>query len=91
MKDAHNKSIVGKGNVWYDMSYDDAIKQTLEKGKVEPNLATQEDETESEKEKEESATSFLNYSYTIEKTYLSHLFSLLLLFFFLQYTNNSML
>ncbi|XP_074326282.1 protein PLASTID TRANSCRIPTIONALLY ACTIVE 10 [Apium graveolens] len=26
MTDAHNKSIVGKGTVWYEMSYDDAIK-----------------------------------------------------------------
>ncbi|MCL7037772.1 hypothetical protein MKW94_027776 [Papaver nudicaule] len=31
LTDAHNKSIVGKGNVWYEMSYDDVIKQKLEK------------------------------------------------------------
>uniref|UniRef100_A0A7N0T004 S1 motif domain-containing protein n=1 Tax=Kalanchoe fedtschenkoi TaxID=63787 RepID=A0A7N0T004_KALFE len=27
MTDAHNKSIVGKGTVWYEMSYEDAIKE----------------------------------------------------------------
>ncbi|KAM7483428.1 hypothetical protein LguiB_008011 [Lonicera macranthoides] len=31
MIDAHNKSIVGKGTVWYQMSYEDFIKQKLEK------------------------------------------------------------
>ncbi|KAL2515350.1 Nucleic acid-binding [Forsythia ovata] len=31
MTDAHNKSIVGKGTVWYDMSYEDAIKQQLQR------------------------------------------------------------
>lgn len=31
MIDAHNKSIVGKGTVWYEMSYEDFIKQKLEK------------------------------------------------------------
>ncbi|PIN05782.1 hypothetical protein CDL12_21673 [Handroanthus impetiginosus] len=29
--DAHNKSIVGKGTVWYEMSYEDAIKQQMER------------------------------------------------------------
>lgn len=31
MKDAHNKSIVGKGTVWYEMSYEDAIKQKMQR------------------------------------------------------------
>lgn len=31
MTDAHNKSIVGKGTVWYEMSYEDCIKQKLER------------------------------------------------------------
>ncbi|KAK6123697.1 hypothetical protein DH2020_042562 [Rehmannia glutinosa] len=34
MTDAHNKSIVGKGTVWYDMSYEDAIKQQMEREKL---------------------------------------------------------
>lgn len=31
MTDAHNKSIVGNGMVWYEMSYDDFIKQKMER------------------------------------------------------------
>ncbi|GMN56804.1 hypothetical protein TIFTF001_033459 [Ficus carica] len=31
MTDAHNKSIVGKGTVWYEMSYEDCIKQRMER------------------------------------------------------------
>ncbi|XVE54526.1 hypothetical protein DITRI_Ditri03aG0088600 [Diplodiscus trichospermus] len=31
MTDAYNKSIVGKGTVWYEMSYDDAIKQKMQR------------------------------------------------------------
>lgn len=31
MTDAHNKSIVGKGTVWYEMSYEDAIKQKMQR------------------------------------------------------------
>ncbi|KAA8542158.1 hypothetical protein F0562_023310 [Nyssa sinensis] len=31
MTDAHNKSIVGKGTVWYEMSYEDAIKERMQR------------------------------------------------------------
>ncbi|RDY04893.1 Protein PLASTID TRANSCRIPTIONALLY ACTIVE 10, partial [Mucuna pruriens] len=31
MTDIHNKRIVGKGNVWYEMSYEDCIKQQMER------------------------------------------------------------
>ncbi|GFP98310.1 hypothetical protein PHJA_001974900 [Phtheirospermum japonicum] len=34
MTDAHNKSIVGKGTVWYEMSYEDAIKQQMQREKL---------------------------------------------------------
>ncbi|KAK1315553.1 hypothetical protein QJS10_CPA05g01737 [Acorus calamus] len=27
----HNKSIIGKGNVWYEMSYEEAIKQRMQR------------------------------------------------------------
>ncbi|TMX04234.1 hypothetical protein EJD97_010607 [Solanum chilense] len=30
MTDAHNKSIVGKGTVWYELSYEDAIKEQMQ-------------------------------------------------------------
>ncbi|KAM6594586.1 hypothetical protein CsatA_002289 [Cannabis sativa] len=45
MTDAHNKSIVGKGNVWYEMSYDECIKQKTEreaKG-IKPRVVNDED------------------------------------------------
>lgn len=45
MTDAHNKSIVGKGNVWYEMSYDECIKQKMEreaKG-IKPRVVDDED------------------------------------------------
>ncbi|KAL3818583.1 hypothetical protein ACJIZ3_004488 [Penstemon smallii] len=29
--DAHNKSIIGKGTVWYEMSYEDAIKEQMKR------------------------------------------------------------
>uniref|UniRef100_A0A6M2F7P0 Uncharacterized protein n=1 Tax=Populus davidiana TaxID=266767 RepID=A0A6M2F7P0_9ROSI len=31
MTELHNKSIVGKGNVWYEMSYEDAIAQRMQR------------------------------------------------------------
>lgn len=45
MTDAHNKSIVGKGTVWYEMSYEDCIKQRVEreaKG-IKPRVAEDEE------------------------------------------------
>ncbi|KAG6384967.1 hypothetical protein SASPL_153790 [Salvia splendens] len=34
MTDTHNKSIVGKGTVWYEMSYEDAVKQQQQREKL---------------------------------------------------------
>lgn len=31
LTDAHNKSIVGKSNIWYEMSYDDCIEQRMKR------------------------------------------------------------
>lgn len=31
MTDAHNKSIAGKGIVWYEMSYEDVIRQKMQR------------------------------------------------------------
>lgn len=65
MKDAHNKSIVGKGNVWYDMSYDDAIKQTMERRKDGSNsVSQQEEETESDEEDDDD-DDFDDFDYSI--------------------------
>ncbi|KAL4036387.1 hypothetical protein IC575_005123 [Cucumis melo] len=46
MTDAHNKSIVGKGVVWYEMSYEDAIKAQMER-EASPKIA-EEDDTDEE-------------------------------------------
>lgn len=47
MTDTHNKSIVGKGTVWYEMSYDDCIKQQM---KREAQSQEQEEKVEDEDE-----------------------------------------
>lgn len=47
MTDAHNKSIVGKGAVWYEMSYEDAIKAKMERearSKVEEDDEDQDED-----------------------------------------------
>lgn len=48
MTDAHNKSIVGKGTVWYEMSYEDAIKQQMEREKlgIKPKQYDEDDSDE---------------------------------------------
>lgn len=48
MTDAHNKSIVGKGTVWYDMDYEDAIKQKMER-EARSNGTMQKEADEDEK------------------------------------------
>ncbi|OWM65476.1 hypothetical protein CDL15_Pgr009066 [Punica granatum] len=53
MTDAHNKSIVGKGIVWYEMPYEDVIKQKMQR-EANPSSATvQKDEQDSERGEEE--------------------------------------
>lgn len=49
MTDAHNKSIVGKGTVWYEMSYEDAIKQR-EQRKARAKAMKQNESAEEEKD-----------------------------------------
>lgn len=65
MKDAHNKSIVGKGNVWYDMSYDDAIKQTMERRKDGSNSVRQEEEETESDEEDDDDDEFDDFDYSI--------------------------
>ncbi|KAF6173681.1 hypothetical protein GIB67_000583 [Kingdonia uniflora] len=55
MTDAHNKSIVGKGNVWYEMSYEDAIKeQTKRETRSKGTKMQKLDEVDKEEEEEEN-------------------------------------
>ncbi|KAK3040606.1 hypothetical protein RJ639_026927, partial [Escallonia herrerae] len=49
LTDAHNKSIVGKGTVWYELSYEDAIKQQMQR---EALGITQRDYNEEDAEKD---------------------------------------
>lgn len=44
LMDAHNKSIVGKGVVWYGMSYEDAIKQKKANSKRTPTPKPEDEE-----------------------------------------------
>ncbi|KAF9601705.1 hypothetical protein IFM89_022234 [Coptis chinensis] len=46
MTDAHNKSIVGKGTVWYEMSYEDAIKQRMQRDAQSQGTTAKEVEEE---------------------------------------------
>lgn len=45
MTDTHNKAIVGKGSVWYEMSYEDAVKQQMERERlgIKPEQYEEED------------------------------------------------
>ncbi|XP_023882746.1 protein PLASTID TRANSCRIPTIONALLY ACTIVE 10 [Quercus suber] len=52
MTDAHNKSIVGNGVVWYEMSYDDCIKQKM-KREAEEQAQKQSDREDSKRDHDE--------------------------------------
>ena len=52
MTDIHNKSIVGKGAVWYEMSYEEAIKEQMQR-EAQSNGAMQKDAVEEEYEERE--------------------------------------
>lgn len=48
LSDIHNKSIVGRGTLWYDMAYEDVIKQMEERKKAPREDSDEEDEVEDE-------------------------------------------
>ena len=51
MTDAYNKSIVGKGTVWYEMSYDEAIKQKMQReARSKGTMQKEADEDEKRKQ-----------------------------------------
>lgn len=60
MTDAHNKSIVGKGTVWYDMSYEDAIKLQMQREAqgVVPKVYDEEDADEDRDEDDDDDDDF---------------------------------
>ncbi|KAI5329594.1 hypothetical protein L3X38_028991 [Prunus dulcis] len=63
LTDAHNKAIVGKSTVWYEMSYDDCIKQRMQreaKG-IKPREIDEEDSSgEDDDNDDDFDFSFLN-------------------------------
>ncbi|KAL8456799.1 hypothetical protein ACS0TY_034876 [Phlomoides rotata] len=67
MTDAHNKSIVGKGSVWYEMSYEDAIKQQMEREKrgIKPREYDDEDDDPSREDDEDEDDDYDEYLYSI--------------------------
>lgn len=56
MTDAHNKSIVGKGTVWYEMSYEDAIKAKLEKEARSKGVIQKEDDDDEDEDDDDDYT-----------------------------------
>ncbi|XP_027353065.1 protein PLASTID TRANSCRIPTIONALLY ACTIVE 10 isoform X2 [Abrus precatorius] len=53
MADIHNKRIVGKGTVWYEMSYEDCIKQQMEREALSKGQQDQEVYNEDTKHSED--------------------------------------
>ncbi|KAJ0105413.1 hypothetical protein Patl1_18249 [Pistacia atlantica] len=62
MADAHNKSIVGKGMVWYEMSYDDAIKQMMEREAKGEKLEEMHEDTDSDEADDDDDDDDFDYS-----------------------------
>ncbi|KAK6261898.1 hypothetical protein QUC31_007714 [Theobroma cacao] len=67
MTDAHNKSIVGKGTVWYEMSYDDAIKQKMQR-EARSKGTMQKEADEDEKRQQDSDDEDFDYSILSESS-----------------------
>ncbi|XP_031271860.1 protein PLASTID TRANSCRIPTIONALLY ACTIVE 10 [Pistacia vera] len=69
MADAHNKSIVGKGMVWYEMSYDDAIKQMMEREAKGEKLEEMHEDTDSDKADDDDDDDDDDFDYSILSDY----------------------
>lgn len=61
MTDAHNKSIVGKGAVWYEKSYEDAIKERMER-EARSKVAKEKDVVEDEDEESDDDDDDFDFS-----------------------------
>ncbi|GAA0164596.1 hypothetical protein LIER_20190 [Lithospermum erythrorhizon] len=62
MTDAHNKSIVGKGNVWYEMSYEDAIKHQMQREAEGYVPREYDDEEQSDHDDDDDSDDDFDYS-----------------------------
>ncbi|XP_075479633.1 protein PLASTID TRANSCRIPTIONALLY ACTIVE 10 [Primulina tabacum] len=65
MTDAHNKSIVGKGTVWYEMSYEDAIKQRMQREALGIGQKQNEEDDSSEEDSGEDDDDDDDFDYSI--------------------------
>ncbi|KAI4329684.1 hypothetical protein MLD38_028043 [Melastoma candidum] len=61
MMDTHNKSVVGKGVVWYEMSYEDAMKQKMQR-EASPRDVDEEKSDDEEEDDEDSDDDDFDYS-----------------------------
>ncbi|XWS60308.1 hypothetical protein CRYUN_Cryun07bG0024900 [Craigia yunnanensis] len=70
MTDAHNKSIVGKGSVWYEMSYDDAIKQKMQReARSKGTMQKEADEDEKREQGSDEDDDDFDYSILSESSF----------------------
>ncbi|KAK1313072.1 hypothetical protein QJS10_CPA06g01353 [Acorus calamus] len=68
MTEDHNKSIIGKGNVWYEMSYEEAIKQRMQgeaRSKVMMGQQQEEPKEEGVEDGEDDDEDDLDFDYSI--------------------------
>ncbi|KNA16858.1 hypothetical protein SOVF_085370, partial [Spinacia oleracea] len=56
--DAHNKSVVGKGNVWYEMSYEDAVEEMKYRESHPKDNTERETDEEAESDDDDSDDDF---------------------------------
>lgn len=62
MKDAHNKSIIGRGIPWYEMSYEEVMKQQMEREANKHEEREADYENESDEENGDSDDDDFDYS-----------------------------
>lgn len=65
MTEDHNRSIVGKGKVWYDMPYEEAIKQQTRGEGSSRRDAHRENAEQDTEEEEEDDDDGLDFDYEI--------------------------
>lgn len=66
MVEEHNKSIVGRGTVWYEMSYEEAIEQRMRREAQSKATAKEVEEKElDEDEDEDEDDDGIDFDYSI--------------------------
>lgn len=68
MVEEHNKSIVGRGTVWYEMSYEEAIEQRMRReaqSKATAKKVVEEKEAEEEEDDDDDDDDGIDFDYSI--------------------------